>query len=301
MLNIEHIENCNLKNYSTFKIGGQAKCVWFPQNTDEFILLLNNLSNPVVLGSGSNTLFSSGFIDKDIILTSKMDKFEINENILFIECGVKSAMIANKLAQLGLSGLEFLIGFPARFGGAIYQNAGAKGQIISDTFCSAQVFDLINKQIIELNKEDMLFDYRKSVLSDKKYILLNAKFILNKTDKKITQEKINENIDFRQKHQPMLSLPNVGSIFKNPEGNSAGKLIEEAGFKGLKVGGAKVWENHANFIINNDNATSFDVLSLMFEIKKSVLEKFNINLYSEINFISGNNEEENKLWKLLQK
>lgn len=301
MLNIEHIKNCNLKNYSTFKIGGQAKCVWFPQNTNEFITLLNNISNTIVLGSGSNTLFSTSFIDKDIIITTKMDKYEITDNILSVECGAKAAMIANKLAEQGLSGLEFLIGFPARFGGAIYQNAGAKGQTISDTFLSAQVYDVENKKIIELNKTDMQFDYRKSILSEKKYILLNAKFCLTKVDANIAQEKIKENINFRQQHQPMLNLPNIGSIFKNPDGYSAGKLIEDAGFKGIKIGGAKVWENHANFIINYDNATALDVLKLMYEIKQGILEKFDINLYSEINYISGNDEEENTLWKLLQK
>ena len=98
----------------------------------------------------------------------------------------------------------------------------------------------------------------------------------------------------------MLTLPNLGSIFKNPDNNSAGKLLDECGLKGYKLGGACVWENHANFIINEDGANSLDILKLMVEMKKSVLDKFNVNLKPEINFICGKNKEEIELWKFLQ-
>ena len=301
MQDIKHLQNCCMEKYSTFKIGGEARCVWFPNNEEEFVHLLKNIENPLVIGSGSNILFSSSFIDKDIILTSNLDKYSLEKNILTVEAGVKAPQMANYAANEGLSGIEFLIGFPARFGGAVTQNASAQGQAISDTFLSAKVFDMTTKEVKEFQKKDMDFSYRHSILSSGKYILISAKFELKQDTVNNALEKIKQNLDFRKNHQPMLNLPNIGSIFLNPQNDSAGRLLDQCGFKGRSLNGACVWENHANFIVNLNNAKSTDVLSLIMEMKQKVKDKFNIDLYTEIRFIEGNNEEEIKLWKLLQK
>ena len=301
MKNIKCIKNCDLSHYSTFKIGGKTRCAWFPQSEQEFILLLKNIENPIAIGSGSNILFSSDFIDKDIIITSNLDKYNIDNNILTVEAGVKGAQIAQVLVEKGLSGLEFLIGFPARFGGAIAQNASAQGQKISDTFINAKVFNLDTKELKIIEKTDMEFDYRFSRLKKYNEFLISANFELQKSTKELVQKRINGNIEFRKSHQPMLNLPNIGSIFKNPEGYSAGKLLDVCGFKGEKENDAIVWQNHANFILNSGNASSIDVLRLMTKMKKVVIDKLGINLKPEIIFIEGKNEEEVELWKFLKK
>ena len=113
------------------------------------------------------------------------------------------------------------------------------------------------------------------------------------------QEKMNENLSFRQNKQPALTLPNCGSVFRNPQGDFAGRLLESVEVKGLVCGGARVWENHANFIVNDGTATSLDVLRLMFEMHKRVKEKYNINLMPEVRFLGGNNEEEVEICKIL--
>ena len=290
-----------MARYSTFKIGGEARCAWFVQNEEEFIFLLKNLEEPIVIGSGSNILFSSGFIDKDIIITTNLDKYSLDDNILTVEAGVKTPQIAQMLAQKGLSGMEFLIGFPARFGGAITQNASAQGQAVSDTFVSAKIFDFDKKEVKNIEKTDMEFDYRTSRLKKYNEFLISAVFELKKDSPENVQKKIKENLDFRKNHQPMLNLANIGSIFLNPEGESAGKLLDLCKFKGVSKNGASVWQNHANFIVNSGNAKAIDVLSLMSEMKQKVFDKFKINLHTEIIFIEGNDEEEIKLWKFLQK
>ena len=190
-----------------------------------------------------------------------------------------------------------MIGFPGSVGGEVYMNAGANGQQISDTFLSAKVFD--GNSIITLTKDKMDFSYRHSICQDKRYIVLEAEFELTQKNPDEIKRKMVENLEFRKMHQPSLALPNCGSVFKNPENNSAGKLLDECGVKELQIGGAKVWENHANFIINTGGATSTDVLKLMLEMKQRVKEKFGIELVPEIKFL-GDNEDEVKLCEQLK-
>ena len=145
----------------------------------------------------------------------------------------------------------------------------------------------------------MDFSYRHSICQYKNYTVLEAEFELTPKDSAEIKKQMEENLSFRKNHQPTLALPNCGSIFKNPEGHSAGKLLDECYVKDLEVGGAKVWENHANFIVNTADATSRDVLSLMFMMQNRVKEKFGIELVPEIRYL-GDNEEEVGLCKLLK-
>ena len=286
-------EDYEIKNHTSFKIGGKIAKVYFPETIDEFL----QLGKLPVIGNLSNTLVSSFGYSGGVISTAKLQKIEISGQKVISGAGVRGPKLAQKVAEHGLSGLEFMIGFPGSVGGEVYMNAGAHGQEISNSLKSAKIYD--GKEIKTLSKVDMDFSYRHSACQDKNYIVLEAEFELVQKNPDEIKKQMDENLNFRQSHQPSLALPNCGSIFKNPEGNSAGKLLDECFVKGLKVGGAEVWENHANFIINAGDAASKDVLSLMFMMQNRVKEKFGIELMPEIRYL-GDNEEEVELCKLLK-
>ena len=243
----EPIENYELKKHTSFKIGGCAKRAFFPQSVEEFVQLLDTLKNPIVLGSCSNVLISSQGINEDVIITSKMNVFEVVNNTITAQCGVKVPMLAREAEQNNLSGFEFMIGFPGSVGGAVYMNASAHSQAISDTFKVGRVFDTESKKVVELNKDEMKFGYRSSILQEGRYILLDAKFELLPVNKEEISSIMNRNLEFRKGKQPSLAMPNAGSIFRNPPNDSAGRLLEKAGVKGLKEGGAQVWLRTCKF------------------------------------------------------
>lgn len=296
---IECVENYDLKPNTTFKIGGIAQKAYFPENNDEFIELLNKLENPVVLGGCSNVLISSNGVSNPVIMTSKLDNYNFEGDILTAQCGVKGGIISKEAQTKGLSGLEFMIGFPGWVGGMVYMNASAHNQSVSDIFVDAQVFDLNTKKIINLSKEDMKFSYRKSVLQIMPYILLSAKFKLENKEIELIKDLMERNLEFRRTRQPNLSEPNIGSIFKNPAGDSAGRLLDLVGAKEFKSGGAKIWNGHANFIVNSDNASSLDVLRLIKMCYDEIYKDYMIKLVPEIKYIGDMSEEEKELWNTL--
>ena len=156
-----------------------------------------------------------------------------------------------------------------------------------------------NKRVIDLNKDEMEFSYRNSILQKRNYIILEATFELTPTTKEEISNIMQRNLNFRKGKQPNLSLPNVGSIFRNPPNDSAGRLLEKAGVKGLKVGGAQVWLGHANFIINTENATSCDVSQLMNKMYNEVKEKYTIKLLPEVKYVGIKSKEEEEIWNTL--
>lgn len=291
-------EDFEIKNHTSFKIGGKIKRICFPETVDEFTDLLEKYPNSFVAGSWSDTLVSTFGYSGTVISTSRLNKFKADDNIITAQAGVKGPKLAQFAAEEGLSGLEFMIGFPGSVGGEVFMNAGAHGQCVADCLKSAKVYD--GKSVIDLTNSDMKFEYRKSICQDKGYIVLEARFELKKCDTEAIKQRMAENLDFRRLHQPSLALPNCGSIFKNPENNSAGKLLDECEVKSLNFGSARVWENHANFIVNDGCAKSDDVLSLMYEMKKRVWDKFGIELEPEIRFLGGENEKEVELCKYLK-
>lgn len=292
----EVIENYELKKHTTFKIGGCAKRAFFPATVEDFAELLETLENPIILGSCSNVLISTDGIDADVVLTTKMNDFEVINNKITAQCGVKVPMLAREAEHKSLSGFEFMIGFPGSVGGAVYMNASAHSQAISDTFKSCRVYDLEAKKIIELNKEEMKFGYRSSILQNGQFILLDAVFELLPVSKEEISAIMLRNLEFRKGKQPSLSMPNAGSIFKNPPNDSAGRLLEKAGVKGLKEGGAQVWLGHANFIVNVEGATSKDVSQLMNKMYNEVKDKYTIELVPEVKFVGTKSKEEEELW-----
>ena len=291
--------NFDIKNLTSFKIGGQIARMYFPTSVEEFVEIKSKEPDAFVAGNLSNILVSSDGYNGAVICTKKMDNISFNGNRVIAGAGVRGTKLSKLALENNLSGLEFMIAFPGSVGGEVFMNAGAHGQMIADVLKSAKVF-CPEKGIISLSNEELEFSYRTSICQRKPYSVLEAEFELTPSNKESIQEKMNENLSFRQNKQPALTLPNCGSTFRNPQGDSAGRLLDEAGVKGMVSGGVRVWENHANFIINDGNGTSLDVLRLMDKMYSKVKEKFNIELKPEVRFLGGNNEEEVMICKKLK-
>ncbi len=297
---LEIKQNFDIKNLTTFKIGGKVSCVYFPKNIEEFCEILNQKSEVKVFGNLSNTLISSYGYNGEIVLTSGMNKISIDETKVVAGSGVKGPKLAQEVCKAGLSGLEFMIGFPGSTGGEVYMNASAHGQCISDNLTYVTCYSK-RSGLVRLAKDDMGFGYRTSRCERDDLIVLEAEFELEKKDSEEIKKQMDENLNFRRTHQPSLALPNCGSIFKNPPSNPAGRLLESIGAKEIMMGGVRVWRNHANFIINTANGSSLDILKLMTELQERVKCEYNIILEPEIKFLGGNNKEENELWQILNK
>ena len=299
-MEISSEKDFDIKRLTTFKIGGKIKEVFFPQNLEEFEQILKENKDIKVFGNLSNTLISSDGYNGKIVLTTKMNNIKIDETRVVADAGVKGPKLSQEVYKNGLSGLEFMIGFPGSIGGEVCMNASANKQAISDTLTSVICYSK-DKGLVKFSKDEMEFAYRTSRCQCEDLIVLQAEFILSKKNKDEIQSQMESNLEFRKAHQPSLSLPNCGSIFKNPQGDSAGRLLETIGAKELTVGGVKVWENHANFIVNANSGTSLDVITLMHTMYEKVKEKYNIELEPEIRFLGGNNEKENELCNILYK
>lgn len=291
-------ENFEIKKLTSFKIGGAVARVYFPENEAEFVEVLTAEPDAVVLGNISNVLISDSGYSGAVVLTSKMDKITIEGTKIVAECGVKGQKLAQEAAKAGLGGLEFMIGFPGAVGGEVFMNASANGQAVSDNFLKARCYSPQNG-VFELTKEEMKFGYRTSICQEKDIKILSAEFELEMLGEEKVNARMAACLEFRRSHQPLLNLPNCGSVFKNPPANSAGKLLDECGVKGLTQGGVKVWENHANFIVNTNSGTSLDVLELMLKMRNLVDEKFGIKLEPEIIFLGGNDKREDEICKML--
>ena len=282
-------ENVDIATLTTYRTGGIAKIVVHPLNEKKLLLLLKTLKkekiNFKVLGNGSNTLFSDAFYDGVIIKLDSLSEIKFTRNKVFVEAGASLIRVANMAVKKSLSGLEFATGIPGTIGGAIYMNAGAykrdMGYIVESIKVITPKFEIITMTNRELN-----FHYRTSFLQQNKgYICISAILKLQKCDKKEMQEIVKDRMQRRMESQP-LEYPSAGSVFRNPEGLFAGKLIEDLGYKGLQKGGAKISEKHANFIINYNHATSKDIKDLIDFIKEEVKEKYNIDLKVEQEFVN---------------
>ena len=298
-MQIEFKENYEIKKHTSFKIGGLVSKVWFPKNQDELVFLLKNIENYILLGNCSNILFSSNGYNGNVILTTEMRNFEINGTVVTADCGVKGPLLAQKTCEKGLSGFEFMIGFPGSIGGEVYMNASCHGQCISDKLIKCTLFDKETREVIVKEKAEMSFGYRASILQEGKYILLGAEFELEKAPKEEIQARLDNNLEFRKKIQPSLAIPNAGSVFKNPPQDSAGRLLDSIGAKTFENDNAKIWDNHANFIVNKGNATSFDILELMEKMFITVKKTYNIELKPEIIFLGDKTEKEEELCKII--
>lgn len=288
----------DIKKSTTMKIGGKIARFYTPETIDEFVQIMQKEPKAFIAGNLSNVIVSSFGYDGAVISTKKLNKIQVDGNKIIAGAGVRGTKLSKIALENGLSGMEFMIAFPGSIGGEVYMNAGAHGQEIASILKIAKIYSP-QDGLLELSNKELEFGYRTSICQKKNYSVLEVEFELLPKSRDEIQLKIDENLSFRKSKQPDLTIPNCGSTFKNPTGDSAGRLLDAVGVKGLKVGGMKVWENHANFIVNDGEATSLDALQLMFEMYKRVKEKFNIELKPEIIFLGGNNEKEVEICKIL--
>jgi len=281
-------ENVSFKTLTTYKTGGICKYLVSPKNIDSLIQLLRILKNSninyKVLGNGSNILVSDDTFNGVVIKLDKLNDLEINGKTVTVGAGHSLISLSLICSNKGLSGLEWASGIPGTIGGAVYMNAGAYLKSVSDSLIEIKALDN-ELNIVTIKNEELGFGYRKSNLMDNKFIVLSASFMLEDGEKDEILKVIKDRKERRITSQP-LEYPSAGSVFRNPEGDYAGRLVEECGLKGKTIGGAQISEKHANFVINKGNATSSDIKSLIELAKSEVYEKFNIELKVEQEFFN---------------
>ena len=280
----KYLENESVSKHTTYRVGGKAKLFVYPKSREKLILLIKKLKSDnikyKVLGNGSNTLFSDNEYDGVIIKLDAFNTIKYFRTTVKAEAGVSLIRLSNQTVKRGLAGLEFATGIPGTVGGAIFMNAGAYKSDMGYVTKSIQVLTP-NLEIITMTNKELNFHYRTSFLQKHTdYICLEATFQLRKNDKDLLQEIVDDRRKRRIESQP-LDYPSAGSVFRNPENQFAGKLIEDLGLKGHTIGGAKISEKHANFIINYNNASGKDIKELIELVKKEVKEKYNIDLKCE--------------------
>jgi UDP-N-acetylmuramate dehydrogenase len=281
-----------LARHTTMKIGGPADLFIEPTSIEglkkTMQLVQKYRVNWRAIGRGSNLLVSDQGIEGVVIkLGNNLKDMKLDGTQLTVGAGYSIVALAVLISKKGLSGLEFASGIPGSVGGAVYMNAGAHGSDISKILTNAHIL-FEDGSLQWLSIDEMEFSYRTSVLQKKRPgIVVEARFQLTEGDKEQIVAVMQKNKDYRKVTQPYDS-PCAGSIFRNPLPHFAGKLIEEAGLKGFQIGGAQISEMHGNFIVNAGNAKAFDVLQLIEYVKKTIVEKYNIQMETEVEIIGKN-------------
>lgn len=276
-----------MKNHTSFKIGGCADYFVECSSVEQLKIIIEKakqLNMPIfILGKGSNLLVSDKGIEGVVISLNLLDSVTVNDDEIIACAGATLAQVCVTAYQNALTGLEFAYGIPGTVGGGLYMNAGAYGGEMSQVVASAEYIDTYG-QIKTVELKDMQLGYRTSVFKTGGKIITSVKFKLKKGDCQQIKENMDNFLSRRKDKQP-LEYPSAGSTFKRPDGYFAGALIEKNGLKGLSVGGAKVSEKHAGFVINYDNASCDDVKKLIQNIKETVFKKDNVILEPEIIFV----------------
>lgn len=283
-------EGVSLSKLTTYRVGGKASCIAYPKDINELVNLLKLLkSNGVkykLLGNGSNLLFSDNDYQGVLIKLSEFNNIEfISKNKLRVGAGYSLIKLSLLTAKKGLTGLEFASGIPGSVGGAVFMNAGAYKSDMGYVVESVKVLTP-NYEVINLENKEMNFHYRSSYLQkNRDYICLEVIIKLQFGKKDAIEEVIKERRERRIASQP-LEYPSAGSVFRNPDGNFAGKLIEDCSLKGMKRGGAMISDKHANFVVNYKDATSSDIKYLIDLAHDKVLEKYGIDMKIEQEFVN---------------
>ncbi|NMA86517.1 MAG: UDP-N-acetylmuramate dehydrogenase [Tissierellia bacterium] len=277
-----------MKNHTSFKIGGPADIMIIPENEGDIInaikFLRENNIKYFIMGNGTNLLIKDTGIRGAVIkIADKYNKISINGDRVNCEAGALLSDIGKYTLENSLTGFEFASGIPGTVGGAITMNAGAYGGEMKDIALKVRALDEKNN-IIEISNEEMHFRYRGSKVVDDNLIVLSTEFQLEKGDKEIIREKM-EDLAYRRKSKQPLEYPSGGSTFKRPTGYFAGKLIEDAGLRGLRYGDAQVSEKHCGFVINAGEATFEEVSTLIKTVQKIVKDEFDVSLETEIKII----------------
>lgn len=281
--NYEYYKDISLKKYNTYRLDVKCGYLIYPGTVEELTNLLKYLKenniNYFILGGGSNIILAKPYFDV-VIKLDKLNNIEIKDNIVTAEAGVSLIYLSNLCMNNNLNGLAFAGGIPGMVGASTAMNAGAYKEDMASIVKEVKVVTP-ELEVIRLTNKDLNYSYRNSFLKEHKdYICTEVTLEMSYLDK----DKIKETMTSRKKRridtQP-LDKPSAGSVFRNPEGLSAGKLIEDAGLKGYKIGGAKISTKHANFIVNTGDATYEDILELIDYTKKKIKEIYNIDLILE--------------------
>lgn len=280
-------ENELMMNHTTFRVGGPCDIMVFPETEFEFVNVVREVLNRnipyFILGLGSNLIVRDGGIRGVVINLVKFQKISIKGNFINSEAGARLCDISNIAYENSLKGFEFACGIPGTIGGALVMNAGAYGGEISHVIHRVKIIDLEGK-IHVVNKENIEFGYRKTLISNKGYIVISCELILEFGNKELIKNNIDD-LTFRRNLKQPLEYPSAGSVFKRPEGYFAGKLIEDSGFRGYVYKNAMVSEKHCGFIVNKSGATSKDILDLIGIVKEKVYDKFGVELELEVKVV----------------
>ena len=279
----------SMREHTTFRIGGLADILILPGNVEDIKHIINYAKDNeipyFVVGNGSNLLVSDNGIRGIVIkIGKKMGDVEFYGETIRAQAGILLPSLSRMAAKHELSGLEYAVGIPGSLGGAVVMNAGSGGQDTSQILTSVRVLNA-EGEIVDMRKDDLDFGYRNSRLKHSGEIVLAVELQLQHEERTTIDNKMKALMEQRRKSMP-LKYPSVGSIFKNPKDDFAGRLIEQAGCKGLRKGGAQVSDIHANWILNLGQARASDVLELISCVQNAVLEKFEIQLELEVSAIS---------------
>ena len=281
--------------HTSFRVGGDADIFIEPETIEELQktleILEKNKMEYYIIGNGSNLLVGDFGIRGAVVkIGSKMSLFQEEETIVYAQGGILLSTLAMKAMELGLTGLEFASGIPGTLGGGITMNAGAYGAEMKDILLEVDVLTP-TFQVQKCSAQELKLSYRSSIVSDENYSILGAKLQLKKGSKETIKIEMSRLAKERREKQP-LQFPSAGSTFKRPEGYFAGKLIQDAGLKGMKIGGAQISEKHSGFVINIGDACAKDIVDLIEFCQKKVLEKFQVHLETEVKFIGEFMEQE---------
>ncbi len=284
-------ENVSLSKFTTARVGGPARCFVAAYSSSQLadtVQYLWDLDLPVqVLGSGANMLVSDAGLEAVVVYNKAKEihiRPESDQTVMFAESGATLISVAREAGQHGYTGLEWASTIPGTLGGAVYGNAGAHKGDMSQSLVMAEILHR-EKGRLSLNAEEMAYSYRSSVLkrSPGSAVILSALLALEPGDPDEIQALMQANLEKRHLTQPTGS--SMGSMFKNPAGDHAGRLIEAAGLKGKSIGGVQISNLHANFMVNNGTGTATDYIQLVRLVQNTVSEKFGVKLELEIELI----------------
>lgn len=277
-----------MKNHTTFKIGGPTDILVIPRSEEEILKILdicNELEiKPFIMGNGSNILVSDkGYRGIIIKIAENYSDFLIEGNTVVAKAGILLSKLAGEILKCSLAGFEFASGIPGTIGGAVFMNAGAYGGEMKDV---VEWVKVINEEgdIVKYANEEMDFEYRNSIAQNKHLFVLECGLSLESGDYHEIKAIIEDLKEKRTSKQP-LHLPSAGSTFKRPVGHFAGKLIDDSGLRGVRVGGAQVSDLHCGFVVNTGGATCEDVLDLIRFVQKVVKDTFKVDIETEVRVI----------------
>ena len=273
--------------HTSFRVGGPAELFFLPQSREELTQVLTFCKKEgipsLILGNGSNLLVSDKGFPGAVIAMEALQKVERKGNIIYADAGVRLGILANEACKAALTGLEFAAGIPGTVGGALVMNAGAYGGEIKDVLKKARILTP-EGNVEEWTPEELELSYRHSCIPEKDLVVLGAWFELKEGDSEEIRGQMQMLGRQRKEKQP-LEYPSAGSTFKRPEGYFAGKLIQDAGLAGYRVGGAAVSAKHCGFVINEDHASAADIWELCRQVKERVEEQFGVTLELEVKTI----------------